>query len=485
MKKILFTLFLFLFSQNISYSQWIESTRPAPAFPLFSFSFPSLNTGFAVGYGNTMIKSTNGGLNWFNISIFSTTAQDLKSVFFINENTGWMCSTSDTVFYTTNSGSSWTPQIWFTSEASEVFFINSTTGWILSQPKLYRTLNAGMNWELINTGMGNDMFFFDSNHGWRTIYSGGSSSLQKTTNGGISWTPMYSTSDFRVIYSIDFVNENTGWAAGYREHILKTTNGGISWTQQRDMGNSVGFYSMDFINENTGWAIGDPGVSVYTVNGGADWISVPLNSGRGKVKFFNSSTGWVVGGKIFKTTTSGFTFRNLQCTSLIEGLYDGSLNTMISDTMKIILRNSSSPYGIIDSASAIINSNGTGSFNFLNAVNGINYFLVMKHRNSLETWSSSYMSFTSNNLSYDFSTASSQAYGSNLKLKGTRWTIYSGDVNKDGSVDMNDVINTYNDANSFVSGYTVTDVNGDDITDLSDIVIILNNSTKFVHIIRP
>ena len=484
MKKYFIALLLLIF-HNISVCQWIEASRPTPAFPLFSFSFPSENTGFAVGYGNTMIKSTNGGINWFNISFFNTTANDLNSVFFINENTGWMGSTSDTVFYTTNSGSSWSPQIWFVSDPNKVFFVNSTTGWILSTPKLYRTTNTGSNWELINSQMGYDMYFYNSNIGWKTLYSGGSSTLYKTTNGGSTWTPMYSTTDFRVIYSFAFVNENTGWAAGYREHILKTTNGGINWVQQRDMNNSTGFFSMDFINENTGWAVGDQGQSVYTLNGGNTWNQIPLNAGRGQVKFYNSTTGWVVGNKVFRTTTGGFTFRNLQLTSLMEGLYDESANSMISDTARVNLRNGSAPYQIIDSATSVLNNNGTGSYNFLSAVNRVDYFIVAKHRNSLETWSSLPHSFTSNNLTYDFTTASSQAYGNNLKLKGTRWTIFTGDVNNDQYVNLNDIVLIYNDAAVFLSGYLITDINGDNFTDLSDIVLAFNNAAKFISVIRP
>lgn len=484
MKKIFIVVFIFIF-HNFSNSQWIQTSRPSPAFPLFSFSFPSANTGFAVGYGNTMIKSTNGGLNWFNISIFSNTANDLNSVFFINETTGWICSTNDTVFYTTNSGASWSPQINFISNPNKVFFVNASTGWILSTPHLYRTTNAGSNWSNINSQMGYDFTFLNENTGWKTIYGAGSSTIYKTINGGVSWAPQYSTSDFRVIYSIDFVNENTGWAAGYREHILKTTNGGVNWIQQRDMDNGTGFFSMDFINENTGWAIGDNGFSVYTVNGGSSWNQVPLNAGRATVKFINSTTGWVVGNHVFKTTTGGFTFRNLQSTFLIEGFYNEQNNTMINDTVRVHIRNGSSPYAVIDSALAVTNSDGTGSFNFLNATNNVSYYIIAKHRNSIETWSSSSLNFVSNVLSYDFSSASSQAYGNNQKLEGNRWTIFSGDTDQDGFIDMNDLIMTYNNSNKFQVGYQTTDVNGDNHTDLSDLVLISNNSANFVHAIRP
>ena len=44
------------------------------------------------------------------------------------------------------------------------------------------------------------------------------------------------------------------------------------------------------------------------------------------------------------------------------------------------------------------------------------YYLVIKHRNSIETWSSTPVSLLPDVISYDFSTTSSQAYGDNMKL---------------------------------------------------------------------
>ncbi|MFZ1320303.1 MAG: sialidase family protein [Ignavibacteria bacterium] len=77
----------------------------------------------------------------------------------------------------------------------------------------------------------------------------------------------------------------------------------------------------------------------------------------------------------------------LNLTAFIEGFYNPVSNSMISDTAYIYLRNASSPYAIIDSAKSTINSSGTGTFNFNNSSNGVNYFIVARHRNSIETWS--------------------------------------------------------------------------------------------------
>ncbi len=68
---------------------------------------------------------------------------------------------------------------------------------------------------------------------------------------------------------------------------------------------------------------------------------------------------------------------------------------------------------------------------------------------------------------------------------GLRWTNFSGDVNKDGAVDLTDLSLVYNDAASFASGYLLTDVNGDLLTDLNDLLEVYENASKFVAVIDP
>lgn len=76
--------------------------------------------------------------------------------------------------------------------------------------------------------------------------------------------------------------------------------------------------------------------------------------------------------------------------------------------------------------------------------------------------------------------AQNKAYGNNLKLKGTKWCIYSGDVNQDGIVDIGDLVLVDNDNYNFVTGYTNTDINGDGIVDVTDLVTADYNNLNFV-----
>ncbi len=178
----------------------------------------------------------------------------------------------------------------------------------------------------------------------------------------------------------------------------------------------------------------------------------------------------------------------LNLTMLIQGFYDQGSNLMVPDTVTVYLRNSSSPYNIVDTSKVPISSSGTGSVLFSNAVNATPYYIQFKHRNSIETWSMTPQQFTSSVLDYNFTTSSAQAFGNNMPQidnSPQRFGIYSGDQDQNGQIDLLDVVNVYNAAASFANGYVNTDMNGDNNTDLSDIVITYNNSVAFVGKVTP
>lgn len=171
-----------------------------------------------------------------------------------------------------------------------------------------------------------------------------------------------------------------------------------------------------------------------------------------------------------------------------EGLYNAQNDRLnLSDTLKAYLRDSIFPYEIIDSSVATIDSlSFIAKFNFLNAPSGT-YYLVIKHRNSIETWSQEggILFISGSYLTYDFTEDSSKAYGSNMVKVGNKWCIYSGDVNQDGYVEFED-INELTIANqNMQTGYVVTDLNGDRIVDIDDLVICTKNVTNFVGKIIP
>lgn len=70
--------------------------------PSYSFFFTDINTGYAVGYNQVILRTSNGGNNWqIQTGVNSNT---LNSVYFVNSNTGWAVGNNGTIIKTTDGG---------------------------------------------------------------------------------------------------------------------------------------------------------------------------------------------------------------------------------------------------------------------------------------------------------------------------------------------------------------------------------------------
>jgi PKD repeat protein len=192
-------------------------------------------------------------------------------------------------------------------------------------------------------------------------------------------------------------------------------------------------------------------------------------------------------------------FKTLNLTVFLEGLFNPASQLMnkamdengehfagaIADQIVVKLAQASPPYTIVATSEILnLNQNGTCQVSFPSSLSG-SYYIVITHRNSIETWSSAPVSFTDNPISYDFSNAASKTYGNNSILIGSKYCIYGGDVNQDGTLDTGDMTPVDNDASAYLSGYLSTDVNGDGVIDTADMTIVDNNSAAYISLARP
>jgi hypothetical protein len=204
------------------------------------------------------------------------------------------------------------------------------------------------------------------------------------------------------------------------------------------------------------------------------------------------------------TVTVCATFATLNLKAFLEGFYV-DINTMRptiydlgistdpteTDTITVNLWSAGSLANAEPdhSVKAVLHTDGTTTMQFPAAVNGNAWYIAVKHRNTIETWSANPVTFTAST-SYDFTTGLGQAYNDGFNppmkpLAGGVYGMYSGDVNQDGTVDLSDAIEVQDNGFLFAYGYDTTDTNGDGATDLSDAIIVQDNGFLFLFYARP
>lgn len=184
---------------------------------------------------------------------------------------------------------------------------------------------------------------------------------------------------------------------------------------------------------------------------------------------------------------------NLNVRAFIQGYYLGlseinsPLNSsVVSDTIIIRLASALSPYTILYSDTTFISVTGNILASFPADILNLQYYIIVEHRNSIQTWSALPLLIDQSNLSYDFTGSLSSAYGNNLYANGDgTYSVYIGDVNKDGQINFMDLTMIENNITDFIGVYNQYDVTGDNTVEASDYSLIENNCVSPVLILKP
>ncbi len=205
----------------------------------------------------------------------------------------------------------------------------------------------------------------------------------------------------------------------------------------------------------------------------------------------NIGAAWVFNGAANNVQTQ------LSLTAFLEGLYlgsssmtaapfnaDGLTSNTIADTLTIVLHDKYN-FDSVFAVTSTINTSGLAIFNLPAIYTGNAYYIAIKNRNSLETWTADTVLITSTT-SYNFSDNALKAYGSNMVNLGSGlYGIYAGDINQDGSIDFIDYpVLDIGSINGDL-GYLATDLNGDASVDFLDYPLIDLNSINGIVIMRP
>lgn len=165
----------------------------------------------------------------------------------------------------------------------------------------------------------------------------------------------------------------------------------------------------------------------------------------------------------------------------IEAYFDSSIGMMRSvrnnqdgtspvnevEMITVELRNSSN-HNLVASTNAMLDRTGLISTVFQSVPDG-NYYVAVKGRNMIQTWSAQPEVIGIVPFTYDFTTSAAQAYGSNMiQVNPGVWAFYSGDINQDEVIDNSDSDTLFHDIENSSFGILTTDLNGDGAVDNSD-----------------
>ena len=293
-----------------------------------------------------------------------------------------------------------------------------------------------------------------------------------TSNGGVSW---------EIDYSLNTGNSSKKLYT----YCSSTANGPTPYTV------SVLNMGKDSVNIRKG-VPGSFGNTIYKVNSmnSQDYVSPVCESIFRDGKNFSIVTYAGTESPNGNSFCAQEGFRKLNIKMIIQGYYNSSTNTLnTKDTVTVYLRNTVSPFSIADSGKSILFHTSLTTYPEFSNLNDGSYYLCIKHRNSIYLWSKYPIDFTGAvDQTLDFKANAEGVFGNNeIQVDNTpvHYAMYSGDVNRDGIIDLTDVIQISNDAGEFKTGYLLTDLTGNSITDLTDVVMAFNNASAFVSVKKP
>ncbi|HEY5123066.1 MAG TPA: hypothetical protein VIK14_04955, partial [Ignavibacteria bacterium] len=314
---ILIALVLLLFFASFGFrdgrtSGWYQQFFPnLNGSTITSMAFLDSLTGFAVTNSNSLLqeyilRTTNGGDNWIINYTYNTPNSNWSyiKIGFINSSTGFAFSWAE-MFKTTNAGNNW-ELIINNLYADDIAIINIDTMLAVKSNGfdggVYQSTNGGLNWQLIwgggGSGMPSRIYMFNKYLGFDL-----GDAMRRTTDGGFNWIEITG----EAYRDIKFIDTLTGWKTSGADQMKKTTDGGLTWLTQQLPAVSPYFswMNLSIVNKDTVWMCGgvksingfNYGIMFKTTDGGNNWgfqyadTSIKLME-YAYINFVNRNIGW-------------------------------------------------------------------------------------------------------------------------------------------------------------------------------------------------
>jgi len=281
-----------IYRSNNSGASWILMTDKLTEeyCVLYNVEFYDDNIGTAVGNDGNLLHTANGGNTW-ELDKFSDDL-DFTDVEYLGENNIVISTNYGQVMLSDDGGETWETVVLMNNFLiTSIFFTNELIGYAAgSNGHVFKTTNGGHNWAEQNSATDSylqDIFFTNDTVGYAV---GSYHTTIKTSDGGSTWQNMGVFEDNGSLYSVAFVNNDTGFVCGYIAEnfnsqtgeftavpvIKKTYDGGVNWQLVDGISSQSAWFNDIMFNEgDTGYVAGQSGAFLMSVDAGETWETIP------------------------------------------------------------------------------------------------------------------------------------------------------------------------------------------------------------------
>lgn len=350
MKRFTIVFLLVIFSNTHFFSQAIHNYS--------DIFFLDDHNGWILSTNGYLWKTTNAGTDW--IRIYDSRIDTSGKITFVDEQNGWL-SLRNTLLRSSNGGLNWVQEYEFPLAfyGYDIEFANDSIGFADDSGRLYKSVDQGQNWELVTDTLGQiyDISFYKDSIGYICFTNPspwgitGIRYIYKTTDQGETWNRSYFEGgglNESVYYDkIRFISNNECMIGAFWESLFgisfsltKTTDAGTTWETL----NSYSYWSLDFefISSQIGWSIDWSGI-MNTTDGGMLWDTLQTftnwDDRNTNFEFFNSKTSYLINlNHIYSTDDGWVTY------SIVDSIVTGINEQQITATEFILEQNYPNPF---------------------------------------------------------------------------------------------------------------------------------------------
>ena len=185
--------------------------------PLTGIAIVDAQTLVAVsGNVNEIFRSTDAGITWNSVPHPGSGTWFGAVRFVPGTQTGWTVGEGGKILKTTDAGATWILQRDASHEANllDVYFADLNNGWAVGGEVLH-TMDSGTTWVTQNTGLSVSFSVYAVTP--TTAYVGGVQDIARTNNAGATW--IIERPNNTAWFCLNFLDTENGWAGGQDQEI--------------------------------------------------------------------------------------------------------------------------------------------------------------------------------------------------------------------------------------------------------------------------